>query len=78
MLTTAKEDTGVLIEQDSIMKRALRLEWLGQTVASISWGASVFVYGISSAGDWLQLIAASAWLVANLAALAPSEPNEQR
>ena len=76
MLTTAKEDTGVLIEQDSIMKRALRLEWLGQTVASISWGASVFVYGISSAGDWLQLIAASAWLVANLAALTPSDPSE--
>lgn len=76
MLTTAKEDTSALSEQPSVMKRALRLEWLGQTVASISWGASVFVYGISSPGDWLQLLAASAWLVANLAALAPSEPNE--
>ena len=76
MLTTAKEDTSASNEQDSVMKRALRLEWLGQTVASTSWGASVFVYGISSAGDWLQLVAASAWLVANLAALTPSESNE--
>jgi len=49
--------------------RALRVEWLGQTVASLCWIASVFVYGISSAGDWLQLAAASAWLLANIAAL---------
>ena len=76
MLTTAEESTNALVEQESVMKRALRLEWLGQTVASISWGASVFVYGISSAGDWLQLVAASAWLVSNLAALTPSDPSE--
>ncbi|MEM7142500.1 MAG: hypothetical protein AAF548_15870 [Actinomycetota bacterium] len=50
--------------------KALRLEWLGQTVASICWIISVFVYGLSSAGDWLQLAAASSWLVANLASLA--------
>ena len=34
------------------------LEWLGQTVASLCWIISVFLYGITSAGDWLQLLAA--------------------
>ncbi|MEM6930552.1 MAG: hypothetical protein AAF602_26685 [Myxococcota bacterium] len=48
---------------------ALRAEWLGQMVASVLWIASVFVYGISSAGDVLQLGAAGSWLVANLDAL---------
>lgn len=47
--------------------RVMRVEWLGQTAASLCWIASVFVYGISSAGDVLQLCAASAWLIANLA-----------
>lgn len=53
--------------------RALRLEWLGQMAASLLWIGSVFSYGITSAGDWLQLLAASSWLVANLAALATPE-----
>ncbi len=47
--------------------------WLGQTVASLCWITSVFVYGISSAGDWLQLAAASSWLTANLATLASAD-----
>ncbi|MEM9066319.1 MAG: hypothetical protein AAGB51_12605 [Planctomycetota bacterium] len=45
----------------------LRIEWLGQTAASLCWIASVFAYGLSSAGDYLQLSAASAWLIANIA-----------
>ena len=49
--------------------KALRLEWLGQTAASVFWIASVFTYGISSGGDWLQLFAASSWLLANVAGL---------
>ena len=53
--------------------RLERVEWLGQMAASLFWMTSVFVYGISSAGDWLQLAAASAWMVANLAALAIEE-----
>ena len=53
----------------SWLKRVLRLEWLGQTAASVIWITSVFVYGISGTGDWLQLTAASAWLVANVAAI---------
>ncbi len=54
--------------------RVLRIEWIGQTVASLCWIISVFVYedSPSSAGDYLQLCAASAWLIANIAvALTP-------
>lgn len=57
----------------STWERALRIEWLGQTIASLCWIVSVFTYGISSAGDWLQLSAALAWLVANIAAIATAE-----
>ena len=55
----------------SRLPRALRVEWLGQTVASVCWIASVLTYGISASGDWLQLFAASSWLLANLAAVMP-------
>ncbi len=52
--------------------RVLRVEWLGQTIASLCWIISVFVYEISGPGDVLQLCAASAWLMANIAvAVAP-------
>ena len=53
------------------LARVLRIEWLGQTVASLCWIASVLAYGISSSGDWLQLCAASSWLLANIAAALP-------
>ncbi len=53
--------------QNQLVK-IMRIEWLGQTVASICWIGSVLAYGISSSGDWLQLSAASAWLLANIAA----------
>lgn len=55
------------------LSKVLRIEWLGQTVASVCWIASVLSYGISSSGDWLQLCAASSWLLANLASLATAE-----
>ena len=55
------------------LAKALRIEWLGQTVASVCWIVSVFAYGINSSGDWLQLCAASSWLLANLASLATTE-----
>ena len=51
---------------ESTRNRALRPDWLGQTAASLCWMVSMFVYGIDSVGDWLQLMAASAWLLANL------------
>jgi hypothetical protein len=49
------------------VKKVLCIEWLGQIVASICWICSVLAYGIQSSGDWLQLCAASAWLLATLA-----------
>ena len=51
----------------------LRVEWLGQMAASLLWIASCMVVGVESAGDWLQVGAASAWMIANLAALVSSE-----
>lgn len=53
----------------SPVSRMLRLAWLAQTVASICWIVSVFSYGIEKTGDWLQLAAASAWLLANIATI---------
>ena len=55
------------------LSRALRMDWLGQTAASLFWMVSVFVYGISSVGDWLQLFAASAWFLANIATIVSVE-----
>ena len=52
-----------------LVSRMLSLEWLGQTVASVCWIVSVFLYGIEKAADVLQLAAASSWLVANVASL---------
>ncbi len=49
--------------------KARSLSWLGQTVASFCWIGSMLTYGLESGGDWLQLCAASAWLLANVASL---------
>jgi hypothetical protein len=65
------------LASDAITKRLERLprvEWLGQTIASLCWIASVLAYGINTGGDWLQLLAASSWLVANIAAERRSSP----
>lgn len=56
-----------------LLARGLPIEWSAQTIASICWIASVLAYGLSSTGDWLQLCAASAWLLANIASLKTSE-----
>ena len=67
--TPPAEDRKVSFEVFSgLLTRLPRTEWLGQTVASVCWILSVLAYGISSTGDWLQLFAASSWLIANLAA----------
>lgn len=55
------------------LARASSVKWLGQTIASLCWMSSMLVYGLESGGDWLQLCAASAWLAANLATLAPAD-----
>lgn len=54
------------------LAKVLCIEWIGQSIASLCWIASVLAYGIGSVGDWLQLFAASAWLLANFAAVAAS------
>ena len=57
----------------SRLARAWSFKWLGQTTASACWIGSMLTSGIDSGGDWLQLCAASAWLLANIAALATAE-----
>ena len=59
-------------EQTRIQKM-MSLGWLGQTVASLCWILSVFAYGISTTGDWLQLGAASSWMISNIAAIVSIE-----
>ena len=80
VLLNSSGDTNGIVEKKigrntspAWLARVLRIEWLGQTVASICWIASVLAYGISSSGDWLQLCAASSWLIANLVAAWPVE-----
>ena len=68
MLTDETAPPAVNLRRARLAK-ARRVEWLGQTTASLCWIVSVVVYGISSSGDWLQLVAASAWLASNLSAL---------
>ncbi|MCH2372153.1 MAG: hypothetical protein MK324_16730 [Pirellulales bacterium] len=60
-------------ETDKRFEKILSVEWLGQTLASLCWIGSVFVYGITSSGDWLQLCAASSWLLANIASAVPAK-----
>ena len=68
MLTDEPPTPAVSLRRARLAK-VRRVEWLGQTTASLCWIVSVVVYGISSSGDWLQLVAASAWLASNLSAL---------
>ena len=51
------------------MGKIMSIEWLGQTIASGSWIVSVFVYGLTSTGDYLQLVAASSWMMSNIASV---------
>ena len=67
MLTMKSRVNTSAIGWRSVWHRLFRVEWVGQTLASLCWIVSTFAYGISSTGDWLQLCAASAWLVSNIA-----------
>ena len=71
--------TGVLDmlnKNETRIGKMLSLEWLGQTVASLCWIVSVFAYGIGSTGDWLQLGAASSWMLSNIATVVNINPNQ--
>lgn len=63
------QSTGVAARA-SRFEKLRSIEWLGQMMASLCWMTSMAFYGLESVGDWLQLFAASAWLIANLGALA--------
>ena len=66
--------TGVfdlLTENETRIGKILSIQWLGQTLASLCWIISVFVYGIEGPGDWLQLGAASFWMVSNISTILP-------
>ena len=56
-------------KKTSWLAKAMSVEWLGQTLASIFWIVSVLLYDINSGGDWLQLLAGFSWLFANIASL---------
>ena len=75
MLMSRDQET-VVNESESRWSRMLRFEWFGQTLASVCWICSMFFYGLDSAGDWLQLCAASAWFLANVYSL--FAPREER
>ncbi len=57
----------------SRLAKARSVKWLGQTAASVFWISSMLISGVESGGDWLQLCAASAWLLANIATLVTAE-----
>ena len=71
----ASQSATATVAAEGAWARMLRIEWLGQTAASLCWLASVLAYGVGSYGDGLQLAAASAWFVANVASIAaPRSP----
>ena len=55
------------------MRKMMSVGWMGQTVASLCWIVSVFAYGITTTGDWLQLCAASSWMISNIAGIVSLE-----
>ena len=65
----------MLNNNETRIGKMLSLEWLGQTLASLCWIISVFVYGIEGTGAWLQLGAASCWMLSNIATIVAIKPN---
>ena len=51
------------------VSKMMSFEWIGQTLASLCWIISVFVYGLNSNVDWLLLMAASSWMLSNIASI---------
>lgn len=70
---TALIEDSAAANRGNWLAKVCRIEWLGQTIASLCWTTSMFVYGIHSFGDILQLSAAGAWLLANIATITASE-----
>ena len=62
------ESSSKLIKEGKY-KNIMKIEWLGQMVASLCWICSMYYYGLNSVGDNLQLCAGIAWFIANLASI---------
>ncbi len=81
MLTENDNPKGVDFGKPELTRigKILSIEWLGQTVASLCWICSVFVYGSANGeiytGDWLQLAAASSWFFANVSTVISIKPS---
>ena len=56
----------MLISNSKKFRSNVSTLWLCQLIASTSWVASVFVYGSFAPGDYLQLLAGTAWTISNL------------
>ena len=82
MLRKEETNTPQTDRSKGLLFHIFQLDWLGQMLASLLWIASVFVYEIQSTGDILQLCAALAWMIANIASLrnmlSNSSPREPR
>ena len=58
------------VPEQNRLSKMMRMEWIGQTLASLFWIVSVFAYGgPEGLGDWLQLMAASSWMLSNIASI---------
>ena len=58
------------VPEQTRLSKMMRMEWIGQTLASLFWIVSVFAYGgPAGLGDWLQLMAASSWMLSNIASI---------
>lgn len=58
------------VPEQTRLSKMMRIEWIGQTLASLFWIVSVFAYGgPEGLGDWLQLMAASSWMLSNIASI---------
>lgn len=68
-IDNVNQNTNHTTSKNSRINKMMSLEWLGQTVASGAWIVSVFVYGLASTGDYLQLVAASSWMLSNIATI---------
>ena len=59
-----------IVPEQIRFSKMMRIEWIGQTLASLFWIVSVFAYGgPEGLGDWLQLMAASSWMLSNIASM---------
>ena len=58
------------VSEHTRLSKMMGIEWIGQTLASLFWIVSVFAYGgPEGLGDWLQLMAASSWMLSNIASI---------